>query len=198
MKKACLLLIGCFAATFIIAQTNYMEKGNQYIGQGNFVEAEKIFRQAVKAEPSNLDYQSQLAFTLSQQKKHAEAESILVKVLATDSTHLGALWYAGINNFEDDKADLRKAISYFERALKYLDKESGQYFSAHWLIGRAYRILLRDDGLSYGEASRMIEALSTYVKLQPDADDAGEITSFIAKVKEKRPPENVKKWRYIN
>ena len=175
-----------------------MEKGNQYIDQENYVEAEKVFRQAVKAEPSNLVYQAQLALTLMEQKKYTEAQSILMKVLAVDSAHIGALWYAGINNFKDEKADLRQSISYFERVLKYLDKESGQYFAAHWYIGRAYRILLRDDGLSYDEVSRMIDVLSTYVKLQPDADDAGEITRFIAGAKEKRPPENVKKWRWVN
>jgi len=175
-------------------QTNYMDKGNQQLGDEDFVGAEQTFREAIKSDTANLIYQNQLALSLIKQKKHVEAQKILDKVLSVDSTDIGALWYAGTNNYLDESADLRTAIRYFEKVLPLLKETQGQYYSANWFIGRSYQVLLQSDGLTYDEVSRMLQCYETYVRLQPNANDAAKISAYIQHIKNVRPPDNVKKW----
>jgi tetratricopeptide (TPR) repeat protein len=175
-------------------QTNYLGKGNQQLSEEDFVGAEKTFREAIKSDSTNLIYQNQLALSLSKQKKHNEAQKLLDKVLLVDSANIGALWYAGINSFSDKNSDLRTTIKYFEKVLPLLKETQGQYYSANWYIGRSYQILLQSDGLTYDEVSRMLQCYETYLRLQPDANDAAKISAFVQHIKEVRPPDNVKKW----
>ncbi len=175
-------------------QTNYLDKGNQQLNDNDFVAAEQTFRDAIKSDSSNLIYQNQLALSLMKQKKHSEAQKILDKVLLLDSTNIGALWYAGTNNYLDKTSDLRVAVNYFEKVLPLLNESQGQYYSANWFIGRSYQVLLQSDGLTYDEVSRMLECYSTYIRLQPNANDAGKISAFVQHSKNIRPPDTVKKW----
>jgi len=128
------------------------------------------------------------------QKKYAEAQKFIDNVLLRDSTNKGALWYGGMNNFQNTDADLRVAIRYFERLLPLIDEKQGQYFSASWFIGRSYQILLQNDGLNYDETSRMLDCYATYLRLQPNASDAQKIAVYVQHIKEIRPPNSVKKW----
>ena len=175
-------------------QNNYLDKGNQQLKDNDFVAAEQTFRDAIKSDSSNLIYQNQLALSLMKQKKHSNAQKLLDKILLLDSTNIGALWYAGTNNYLDKNSDLRLAIKYFEKVLPLLNESQGQYFSANWFIGKSYQVLLQSDGLTYDEVSRMLECFSTYVRLQPNANDAAKISVFVQHIKEIRPPINVKKW----
>jgi len=54
--------------------------------------------------------------------------------------------------------------------------------------------LLQSDGLTYNEVSRMLDCYSTYVRLQPTANDTAKISRFVQHIKNIRPPDNVKKW----
>ena len=129
-----------------------------------------------------------------EQGKHKESQEVLDLVLLKDSNNVAALWYAGMNNFQDEKADLRKAIYYFEKVMPLLSEKQGQYYSANVLIGQSYRILLQTEGLSYNEVSRMLDCYSTYLRLQPNADDSKDILAFVNHISQIRPPANVKKW----
>jgi len=175
-------------------QVNYLDKGNQQLNNKDFVSAEQTFRDAIKSDSSNLIYQSQLALSLMQQEKHSEAKKILDKILSVDSSNVGALWYAGNNDFLDKTADLRQAIKYFEKVLPLIDEKRGQYYSANWFIGRSYQILLQSEGLTYNEVSRMLDCYSTYLRLQPDANDAAKISAYVQNIKAIRPSDNVEKW----
>ncbi len=198
-RKSLRILLAVYLMSFSNAsftQSDYLEIGNKYLDEENYGLAEKTFREAIKADSSNLIYRSQLSLALMNQGKHKEAQVEIDKVLAKDSVNTGALWYGGINNYTDKSGDLRTAIHYFEKVLPLLNEKQGQYYSANWFIGRSYNILLQSDGLNYNEVSRMLECYSTYVKLQPIAKDAAAISAFVDRVKEIRPPENVKKWVY--
>ena len=187
-----IIILSFFRISF--AQTNYLEKGNKYLNEEKYHEAENTFREAIKSDSSNLVYQCQLAFALIEQNKHTEAQKLIDKVLLKDSNNVGALWYGGMNSYLDKGADIRQGIKYFEKVIPLLKETQGQYYSANWFIGRSYQILLQTDGLSYDEVSRMLDCYSTYLRLQPDADDAAKITAFVQHIKNIRPSENVKKW----
>ncbi len=178
--------------TSIFGQDKYLDRENQFLNDGNLDSAEQTFRNAIKANPKNLIYQNQLGLVLIEEKKFEEAEIILDKVLKTDSTNVAAIWYSGIGNFKSKK--YRLAIMRFEKSLMLLDKNSGQYYSANWFIGKSYSNLLKTEGLTYSETDRMFQCLDEYIRLQPNADDTPKLKEFVARKKARRPPENVKIW----
>ena len=184
------LLLTAFLTVF--GQDSFLSKGNDFLNNGDFKKAEKTFRKAIKTEPTNLIYQCQLGLTLIKQKKFADAETILATVMQTDSNNFASYWYSGIGNFQNGQD--RKAIIKFEKALTLIDKNSGQYFSANWFIGKSYSILLRTDGLSYKETDRMFECYEEYLRLQPEAQDAGKIREYVERKKKRRPSDNVLNW----
>lgn len=191
MKK--LLLILLFSSGWFFSQ-NYFDEGNHLLSENKFAEAEEMFQKGIKQEPDNLIFKSQLALSLMNQSKNDQAERIIVEILKTDPSFAAALWYGGINNFSKNKPDFRKAISYFEKSYDLIDKNSAQYFGVNFFIGKSYHNLLYTEGLSYDEVSRMLETYKKYVELQPDAEDAEAIKSFIQKIEKSRPGKNVKKW----
>jgi tetratricopeptide (TPR) repeat protein len=193
MKRGLLI----FTLTFInlltvFGQSSYLDKGNSLLNNGNFDEAEKIFREGIKADPNDLILQCQLGLTLIQKEKYRDAELILAKVIEKEPDNIGANWYSGIENFKNAKN--KKAIENFERVLPLLDKNSGQYFSANWFIGKCYSNLLRTEGLTYTETNRMFECYEEYLRLQPNAKDSKEIREYVDRKKKRRPSDNVKKW----
>ena len=193
MKKiifTTLLFFTAFSITF--GQDKYLDDGNKYLNSSEFDKAEKIFKEGIKSDSTNLVYQCQLGLTLIQQKKYSDAEIILDKVLQTDSNNVAAVWYSGIGNFKN-RHD-KNAIIRFDKALTLLDKNSGQYYSANWFIGKSYSILLKTDGLSYQETDRMFECYEEYLRLQPNADDAAKIREYVDRKKKRRPTSYVLKW----
>lgn len=189
-----ILLLTLFLTTFFssFGQTNYLEEGNSYLNNNQLDKAEQTFREGIEKEPDNLIYQCQLGLTLINQEKYDEAQKILDKVLEKDSNQVAAIWYSGIGNYKGGND--RAAIKHFQKALNYFDKSSGQYYSAHWFIGKSYSNLLRTEGLTYEEADQMFESYEEYLRLQPNAEDADEIREYVERKKERRPPKNVKKW----
>jgi tetratricopeptide (TPR) repeat protein len=174
------------------AQDNLLDKGNLYLNEGDFDQAEKVFREAIKSDPTNLIFQCQLGLTLIQKGEFEEAEIVLTRVLQKDSANIGANWYMGIANYKNAKA--KKAIESFETVLPLLDKNSGQYYSANWFIGMSYSNLLRTEGLTYKETDRMFECYEEYLRLQPNAKDSHEIREYVDRKKKRRPSQNVEKW----
>lgn len=191
MKKFFLILIFSSSLTF---SQNYLEEGNAFLSENKFSEAERTFKDGLEKEPENLILKSQLALSLIEQKKHDSAEIIIVGILEKKPLFTAALWYGGINNFLKDKPDYRKALFYFEKSYDLIDKNSMQYFALNYYIGKSYKNLLYTEGLSYGEVNRMLQTLTTYIELQPDAEDVDYIKGFIDKIQKNRPGENVKKW----
>jgi tetratricopeptide (TPR) repeat protein len=195
MKK--LIYLALLIPFLTLAQRNYLEEGNALLSQNKNKEAEELFKEAIKSEKDNLVYQTQLGLALINQGKYKEAEKQLNKVLSKEPNHTGALWYSGINNFQNAN-DFRKAILYFEKAYPLIADTSPQFFAVNFFIAKSYRNLLYTEGLTYDETSRMLETSKEYVKLQPDASDAPQFTAFIKYVEENRFPPNVKIWRVMN
>jgi tetratricopeptide (TPR) repeat protein len=190
MKKLIILfLIISFNA---FGQIDYLSEGNKYLNQNKNVEAEKLFREAIKSDNNNLIFKCQLALSLINQKKHSEAETEISEVLVKDSLNVAALWYGGINNFQNK--DFKKSVHYFEKAFPKINKNSPQYSAINFYIGKNYSNLLYSDGLSYYETDRMLETYKEYIKLQPNGEEIPDLESFVIKIKKQRPPKNVLKW----
>jgi len=196
MKKFILFLLLSTQTGF--AQQDFFKEGNDQLSKKNYKEAEILFRKAAESDNNNnLMFKAQLALSLIEQGKSSEAEKEIQNILKVDPDFTAALWYGGINSFQNMK-DFRKSVLYFEKAYPLISKQSPQYFAVNFFVGKNYRNLLQTEGLTYSEVDRMIYTLEEYVRLQPNAEDANEITSYIERVKKNRPPSNVKIWAFTN
>ncbi|MCE1165011.1 MAG: hypothetical protein LWX07_06390 [Bacteroidetes bacterium] len=194
MKKHIINVLLFVLSAFVIAygQDKYLEKGNMYLNNEEFGKAEKVFRDALIPDSTNLIYRCQLGLSLLLSEKYSEAEKELDIALSADSNNIAAVWYYGLCNFNNSK--YKNAVLRFEKALTLLNKSSGQYYSANWYIGTCYSILLKTDGLSYKETDRMFECYEEYLRLQPNAEDSKTIKEYVEREKKRRPPRNVEKW----
>lgn len=195
MKRLLYFLL--FLPILTFAQRDFLSEGNNFLSLNKNKEAEEVFKEALKSEKNNFIYRNQLALALINQGEYGEAEKNLEKVLSENAKDVAALWYSGVNNFQNSK-NFRKAIEYFEKAFPLISKTSQQFFAVNFFIAKSYKNLLHTEGLSYDETSRMLETAKEYVKLQPNASDTVQWVSFIKYVEENRMPPNVKKWIMTN
>src|SRR6185312_1186109 len=112
-KVFLILMLTCIKAVIVRGQESYLSKGNFYLNNGDFDNAEKVFREGIAADPNDKILQCQLGLTLIQKKKYDDAEIVLTKVLEQEPNNIGANWYSGIGNFK--RGNDRKAINHFEK-----------------------------------------------------------------------------------
>jgi tetratricopeptide (TPR) repeat protein len=98
--------------------------GYLYADQGkNLPRAEKMIRQALKAEPDNVAYLDSMGWVLFKQGKFEEARTFLQKAVATPGGSDGTIWehlgdcYAAMKNHD-------KAVEAWKKGLKDAEEES--------------------------------------------------------------------------
>ena len=101
-------------------QDSWVRRGNELIGRGNYAAAERLFRNALSADPGNQVYRSQLGLTLVQQKRFDEAELELQTALRQDPNDPATLWYLALNKFFADA--YREAVGRFKTVLPLLEQ----------------------------------------------------------------------------
>jgi tetratricopeptide (TPR) repeat protein len=212
LAAALTVLCLCLPATSGSQDLN-LQRGNDFIGRGDFPAAERVFREALRVELGNRVYRAQLGLCLMQQKRHEEAEQELQMVLTQYPNDTAASWYLAQNKYL--AGSYREAAGRFTSVLQLLDKRSGQYYSAQWFIGASWRaVLLRkpedltsaitgktssaEVGLAHTEVDEMVEAYRKYLDLQPQAPDRSAIEQFLVWVSTNRPPANVRRWIIVN
>ncbi len=194
MKKYILLFIAFTTTCYsVFAQSEELEKGNQLLDADKYEQAEAVYRDALQKYPETTPLQTQLAFALVQQKKYREAEEIILTVLNKEPLDMPANWYGGVMYFYREMP--RKALPRFEKTMRLLKPEMGQYASACWFIGKCYENLLYTEGITQKETKRMIEVLEFFLQVRPNAVEAKEVKEFLDKVEEQRPPEIQTLWR---
>ncbi|HTK80823.1 MAG TPA: tetratricopeptide repeat protein [Bacteroidota bacterium] len=183
-------------ATSARQKQNYLEKGNHYLNEKRYTDAESVFREAIRYDGTKAVYHAQLAQALIGQKRYREADKIIESLILKDSISSTALWYGAMSNYLNPKGDLRKAVAYFDRATHYLNPTTAQYAVAFWFMGDCYLRRLKATGLDYEEVSWMLDTFEKYLKLAPTASNAGGVSALIAKIKAARPGRNVRNWIY--
>lgn len=193
MKKIALTIGFLFCVFAVTAQQDLLKKGNKHLDQKKYKEAEKAYKEGIKQYPDFPSFKTQLGFTYLQQNKFEEAEKILTAVLEEHPTDMPANWYAGIMYFYQEEN--RKALPRFEKAIRELQPQMGQFASACWFIGQCYENLLYLEGITQKETDRMMEVYEAFVELRPDAPETQKIKTFLENVAEHRPPETQNKWK---
>lgn len=195
------------------SQDVQLQRGNDLLNRGDYVAAERLFRDILSADPGNPVYRAQLGLSLVRQKRYEEAERELQRVLSQHPNDPTTLWYLALNMYFS--GGYREAVPRSKAVLPLLDSRSGQYYSAYWFIGTSWKTVLfrkssdvvsaiagrpggDEAGLAHGEVDEMVEAYKKYLDLQPQAPDRSVIEQFLAWVSKNRPPANVRRWIIVN
>jgi Ca-activated chloride channel homolog len=123
-----ILSIFLLMALVAIAQSvnSYIKEGNLFYKQSQFEQAESSYRQAVNADPANVEARFNLANALHQQKKFDEADRILAELQtgsADSSIRSASAYNQGVGHTKQKK--LEESIAAYKQALR-MDPEDQQ------------------------------------------------------------------------
>lgn len=189
MKNIILLLL-MFTFSNAFAQADFLKDGNALLSQKKYTEAEAVFRKGIKSSPADLKLKNQLAFALLSQNKYADAEKLITEVLKKEPANKAALWFGGLNNLNNEGGNSRKAVQYFEKVKPLMESNTSL---VDLNIGKSYKKLLFSEGLTNAEIDKMQTAFTSFVTLQPDADDNKDVKQFLKFVKGSRPNPKIRK-----
>lgn len=148
----------------------FNELGTQHHKLGQLDAAADAFRAALKLAPGIFVLHLNYGVLLVQQKKYVEAEAELKRALENDDTSAWAHLYRG-RALIGLKRDLEA-----EKELQLAIKLGGDETRiAHRYLGAIYN--------ERGDDARAIASLETYLRLEPNAKDAGQIHQIIANLR---------------
>lgn len=179
----------CFAAP------GDFERGNKLLGAGDPTAAEAAFRRALDDEPDNPDHKSQLALSLAEQGKHADALALLRETLKDHPAHAASRWYLGAVLHRT--GDMRNAASALEAALPDLDASSPVWPSLHYLLADAYIALLGSEGLTPKQTDQLVASSEIYGTLAKGTPEGARMAALAAYVRKNRPSPPLPRWRVV-
>jgi Tfp pilus assembly protein PilF len=143
------------------------ELGAQYMGLGQLGDAADSFAAAVKLAPDESVLRINYGILLARQKKYAEAEAQLARAVALDGKSAAARAHRGhalirLGRDAEAEAELLQAV-----------KLGGPTTAlAHRYLGALY--------FERGDDTRAAAELEEYLRLVPDAADAGQVRDILA------------------
>lgn len=150
----------------------HSQLGVQYMKLKEYANASEALRSALKLMPE--DYATLLTYgiVLFEQKQFSDAEEQLRKALRKNSSSPSAHYYLGLallkrNNYEEAERELQSAIS----------SGGDQMAMAYYYLG----------GLYWGrhEYRKAADALETYLRLTPQAENAARLRATIKELRSK-------------
>ena len=217
IHRACcriLVLSVVLSLIAVIPQGSFAQakKGVELFNAGNYQEAEKVFRDAMKADPSDTPSNYYLGLSILLQKNYKDALDILAKVKQSQdrasqrsrpevpSEYQIQLALArariGLKQFEDAWKNLESARKedassevYVYRGFYYLEQE--KHAEALKELERAIKLDKKNPYAYYysgignyhsGNAQKAVEDLKMFLQLAPNAPEAPEAKAIIDKL----------------
>lgn len=94
---------------------NNFEQGKSLVSEGKYEEAIKYLEKAVNSDPSNREYQKELAVAQYNIEDYTAAISSYEQMIVVNPTD--AFAYNGLANVYRDQSDTDKAIEYYQKAV---------------------------------------------------------------------------------
>lgn len=149
------------------------ELGSLLIRLGRLEEAERSLRTALTLHPDARAPKVNLGIALFHMRRFAEAEPIWQSIVAGGQNPAVAHYFLGqtlvhLGKFDEAVPELEAAIKLGGKPMKDAHKSLAFIFSEK------------------GDAKRAAEQLETYLKLEPNAPDAGQLREALARLKSRR------------
>jgi tetratricopeptide (TPR) repeat protein len=146
------------------------ELGVQYLALGEPEKAAEVLRDALALEPDAFVLRLNYGIVLLQRKRYAEAEAELSRAIRLSDASFAAHLYRGralieLVRYEEAEKELRRAL--------VLGGDEARM--AHRYLGAIH--------IERGEHARAVEALETYLRLDPKAAEAAQIRGIIKQLR---------------
>lgn len=135
-------------------ETNY-KSGRELFKQNNYSSALDYFQKAVKSDPNNIDYLTELAITHYKLKNYNEAIKSYEKIISLNPDNISS--YNRIGNIYWIKKDFERAEFYFRKAIE---------LDPNLIVSYNNLALMLDENRKKEEA---IEMLNQGIKANPDS-----------------------------
>lgn len=148
----------------------FNELGVQYLNLGELEKADEALRSALALEPEAFVLRLNYGIVLLQRKRFAEAEAELSRALRLSDTSYAAHLHRaraliGLVRYEEAEKE----------ALRALALGGDEARMAHRYLGAIY--------IERGESAQAVEALETYLRLDPKAVEAAQIRALVKQLR---------------
>jgi tetratricopeptide (TPR) repeat protein len=162
-----------------------LAQAQQAIRKKEFLRAEHICRKMLVQHPLDNDIRHLLSHTLIFQSRFSEADSMLKKVLESDTNLAGTYWYMGLSA-ERQGLNL-KAVGCFKKYVAKTANPLNVNVSAWLHAASGYRRMMRKDGINTAQFDEMLYLYNQYLEAMPTEVYADSVRDFIERVKPKKP-----------
>lgn len=157
----------------------------QAIRKKEFLKAEHICLRILAQHPTDNDIKHLLSHALIFQSRFSEADSLLRKVLESDTNLPGTYWYMGLSAERQGK-DL-KAVGLFKKYVVKTANPLNVNVSAWLHAASGYRRMMRKEGINTAQFDEMLYLYDQYLEAMPTEVYADSVRDFIERVKPKKP-----------
>ncbi len=162
-----------------------LAQAQQAIRKKEFLKAEQICLRMLAQHPSDNDIRHLLSHALMFQSRYSEADSLLRRVLESDTNLAGTYWYMGLSA-ERQGRDLQ-AVRLFKNYISKTANPLNVNVSAWLHAASGYRRMMRKDGINTAQFDEMIYLYNQYLEAAPTEVYADSVREFIERVKPRKP-----------
>lgn len=162
-----------------------LAQAQQAIRKKEFLKAEHICLRMLAQHPADNDIRHLLSHALIFQARYSEADSLLRRVLESDTNLSGTFWYMGLSAERQGK-DL-SAVHLFKKYIAKTANPLNVNVSAWLHAASGYRRMMRKDGINTAQFDEMIYLYNHYLEAAPTEVYADNVSAFIERVKPRKP-----------
>jgi tetratricopeptide (TPR) repeat protein len=155
------------------------------IRRKEFLKAEHLCMQQLRVHPTDNDLKHLLAHSLIFQQRYSEADSLLRRVLESDTNLAGTYWFMGLSAERQGKN--LNAVYQFK---KYIAKTPNplNVNTRAWLhAASGYRRMMRKEGIDSRQFDEMLYLYNHYLEAMPTEVYSDQIREFLDRVRPKKP-----------
>lgn len=162
-----------------------LAQAQQAMRRKEFLKAEHICLRMLAQHPADNDIRHLLSHALIFQSRFSEADSLLRRVLESDTNLPGTYWYMGLSAERQGK-DLQ-AVRLFKKYIAKTANPLNVNVSAWLHAASGYRRMMRKDGINIAQFDEMIYLYNQYLEAAPTEVYADSVREFIERVKPRKP-----------
>lgn len=170
-----------------------LAQAQQAMRRKEFLKAEHICLRMLAQHPADNDIRHLLSHALIFQSRYSEADSLLRRVLESDTNLAGTYWYMGLSAERQGK-DLA-ATGLFKKYIVKTPNSLNANVSAWLHAASGFRRMMHKDGINTAQFDEMVYLYKHYLELNPTDDFAQDLRLFLDRVWYKRPqPRQILIW----
>lgn len=162
-----------------------LAQAQQAMRRKEFLKAEHICLRMLAQHPADNDIRHLLSHALIFQSRYSEADSLLRRVLESDTNLAGTYWYMGLSAERQGK-DL-VAVGLFKKYVSKTPNPLNVNMSAWLHAASGYRRMMRKEGINTAQFDEMLYLYNQYLEAMPTEVYSDSVREFIERVKPRKP-----------